>query len=144
MSSYICICLSQVQYAFSHWLSINQLFTHPLYPPPASYLPGRRLISASGERAVSRGVHLPRLQLGGKRDSHNQREDQRSVSVPSASVKSSCLTGSKPPPSTSVFLHLASEDGALTKLNGILQNCFCPCVDNTDSIRYDTVAALSW
>lgn len=85
-----------------------------------SYLPGRSVISASGEHAVSGTVHLPRLQLGGKRDSRDQSEDQRSVvaraaclsacfpvslpvclsvclPVPLASVMPVCLTGCEPP-----------------------------------------------
>lgn len=81
-----------------------------------SYLPGRSVISASGEHAVSGTVHLPRLQLGGERDSRDQSEDQRSVvaraaclsacfpvslsvclPVPSASVMPVCLTGCEPP-----------------------------------------------
>lgn len=44
-----------------------------------SYLPGGSLISASSERAVSRTVQLPRLQLRGQRDTRDESKDQRSV-----------------------------------------------------------------
>lgn len=42
-------------------------------------LPGRALISGSGQHAVSGSLHLPRLQHRGERDSRDQSGDQRSV-----------------------------------------------------------------
>lgn len=67
-------------------------------------LPGWSLISACSERAGGGTVHLPRLQRRGKRDSRDQRQDQRSVCCwrlsicPAGAVclsrASRCLTGS--------------------------------------------------
>lgn len=104
-------------------VSICTIFIHPRRSLCLIYLPGRSLISASSEHAVSRTVHLPRLQLWGKRDSRDQSEDQRSVvawrlsvclsaclPAPSVSVMSVCLTGCEPPQFTFLFLPLASYD----------------------------------
>lgn len=66
-------------------------FIHPRLCISNMYLPGRSLISASCEHAVSRTVHLSSFQLWGKRDSLDWSEDQRSVVVWCLSV---CLSAS--------------------------------------------------
>lgn len=80
MSSYICICLSQVQYAFSHWLSINQLFTHPcILHPDHIYQDGGLFL-----RAVS-------VQSAGEYTCHASNSEGNVTRTTNVKIKGQCL-----------------------------------------------------
>lgn len=115
---WMCVSLNQSKY-----VSIRTVCTHPtVCLSTISYLPGGSLIFAGSEHAFGRTVHLPRLQLRGKRDSRDKSGDQRSVvawrpvclsvrlPICPMVLMSVCLTGCEPPWFTFWFLLLASYD----------------------------------
>ena len=81
---YLSLLISIQRHLHSYYVYVRTHICIVCILPPRGlsvgpHLPGGSLISARSEGAVSGPVHLPRLQLGGKRDSHDKREDQRSV-----------------------------------------------------------------